>query len=761
MALFKPRWIPDLEELTYPLTKINLIQMDFSEFSKGIDNVHIDITLSQQFSQATFNLVQQATQLDVARNLWREEKKLSLDWNKEEFTETYKILIETMIHRCHHKDETTTLPLLYTAIYRLIFISFNSSIEQIRNQLKEVASAQTGKSLEYHERTVQLAKGEDSVRYRVLSMIFDLLNHYEKGHLQKIRESLLHQPWVLSPELLFNPLLSIGNIDQNENLRFHYPLALNNGPFFQTVGIVFYNLFKHWLPLVTKPIPQDRPENWTIQKKNRFDQGTIYAYLKAEIQLDYLVQEQEYKKSHTCWMDAPENLDALLGGTQPKFIKTGIWEHKNWSDFQKQQLQDLQKILQQQKLLQPIWASYATNKLHNKLGSIVPIFIIFDYLSGKSSKKVLTRQIEAINGLYNPEATIQQIDNAAKIFKQLTKDEVRVLMVTFMCDFLRFRRDLKIAWMFYYQMDQINILRDSQEIELSIANHHLYSFHINEEDEEEKRIHTHCILKADLRGSTGITSSMREKNLNPASYFSKNFFDPINKVLATYDANKVFIEGDALILVNHSYSETGGGLAIARSCGLAIEMIKIVRRKAIENRRHKLPPLELGIGIVFCGEPPTFLNDDGHQIMISPAINWADRLSGCHAKLKNKKKGIGEEGQGVYARYKDDEQQRYNVNGIILDIPAFHHLIKEIKLKDFTLKSNTGNAPHHFYIGQYPDINNTMRWLFIRKGKTIGREVPQALNNYYEVISDSSVIHKVKAALTKKAKEKKKKRESP
>ena len=39
-----------------------------------------------------------------------------------------------------------------------------------------------------------------------------------------------------------------------------------------------------------------------------------------------------------------------------------------------------------------------------------------------------------------------------------------------------------------------------------------------------------------------------ERELNPASYFSLNFYDPVNKLLAKYGATKVFLEGDAIIL---------------------------------------------------------------------------------------------------------------------------------------------------------------------------------------------------------------------
>ena len=36
--------------------------------------------------------------------------------------------------------------------------------------------------------------------------------------------------------------------------------------------------------------------------------------------------------------------------------------------------------------------------------------------------------------------------------------------------------------------------------------------------------------------------------MNAASYFSLNFYDPVNKLIAAYGATKVFVEGDAIIV---------------------------------------------------------------------------------------------------------------------------------------------------------------------------------------------------------------------
>ena len=110
-------------------------------------------------------------------------------------------------------------------------------------------------------------------------------------------------------------------------------------------------------------------------------------------------------------------------------------------------------------------------------------------------------------------------------------------------------------------------------------------------------------------------------------------------MLAEYDASKVFIEGDAIILSIFESKDTPQGCySVARACGLAIRILQIVHRYNIKNEENNLPILELGIGICASQGPPAYLFDGDSKIMISPAINLADRLSSCDKKLRKRLK---------------------------------------------------------------------------------------------------------------------------
>src|SRR5882724_5032563 len=149
----------------------------------------------------------------------------------------------------------------------------------------------------------------------------------------------------------------------------------------------------------------------------------------------------------------------------------------------------------------------------------------------------------------------------------------------------------------------------------------------------EEKVLGHVVIKADVRDSSRLTKSLMARGLNPASYFSLNFYDPVNKLLTKYGASKVFLEGDAIILAILE-REGEPGLIVARACVLAREMIEIVRGYNQLLERAGLPALELGIGISYQDAAPMYLLDGDDRIMISDALNESDRLSSCNKRVR-------------------------------------------------------------------------------------------------------------------------------
>src|SRR5580693_7980000 len=293
----------------------------------------------------------------------------------------------------------------------------------------------------------------------------------------------------------------------------------------------------------------------------------------------------------------------------------------------------------------------------------------------------------------------------------------RARMATrFLRDFLRYHRDLRSLEALNSALDSGNLIGNWKIRELSAMNGTLYEFLLPEEQKpSEDKVLRHVILKADIRDSSRLTRSLIEQGMNPASYFSLNFYDPVNKLLAKYGATKVFLEGDAIIV---ALLERKGEamLGVGRTCVLAWEIVNLLREYNELLERSGLPQMEVGLGIAFQDSAPLYLMDGEHRIMISDAINESDRLSSCNKRVRKKVgpdagsfqvysvliAGGGENNDSGSADASEEEMRlNYNVGGICLSEAAFGKLQREI-----SLSPATGNLTAPNFTGPWVDEQN-------------------------------------------------------
>jgi hypothetical protein len=289
---------------------------------------------------------------------------------------------------------------------------------------------------------------------------------------------------------------------------------------------------------------------------------------------------------------------------------------------------------------------------------------------------------------------------------------------------MRYHRDLRRLEALNSVTEKFNLIGSEKLRDLSRLNGTLYTFLLADEaksDESEKGIGHHVVLKADIRDSSRLTRSLLERGMNPASYFSLNFYDPINKLLGKYGATKVFVEGDAIIL---TLLERQGDppLSVSRACVLAREMIEIVGGYNHLLQRAGLPALEFGIGVSYQDSAPMYLLDGEHRIMISDALNESDRLSSCEKKMRKVMAGKGTPFNVYEFRSRESgetEPMRYNVGGIRISGPAFKRLQEEISLETHALQLPRlwGSEDVKFYSGVVPIGSDIFRRIVIRASK--------------------------------------------
>ncbi len=333
-------------------------------------------------------------------------------------------------------------------------------------------------------------------------------------------------------------------------------------------------------------------------------------------------------------------------------------------------------------------------------------------------------------------------------------------------DLFCYHRDLRGLEAVSAGFDSINLVTDQKVRELSTLNGMLYEF-LPPEDQKpaEDRVVHHVILKADVRDSSRLTRSLMEKGMNAASYFSLNFYDPVNKLLAKYGATKVFLEGDAIIVALLE-REGEAMVSVGRTCVLAWEIVSLLREYNELLERSGLPPMEVGLGIAYHDSAPLYLMDGEHRIMISDAINESDRLSSCSKRVRKK---IAPEA-GVFQVYSvligggnghdvasadggvEDMRLNYNVGGICLSEEAFTKLQEEISLSPWAVDAGEPgfagpwvDQQREFFVGTVPIANGVFRKIAIRKNRIAQVDVRDLSilrwtdRYYYEVCANPAV----------------------
>ena len=323
-------------------------------------------------------------------------------------------------------------------------------------------------------------------------------------------------------------------------------------------------------------------------------------------------------------------------------------------------------------------------------------------------------------------------------------------------DLFCYHRDLRGIEAINAGFDSTNLIGNDKVRELSTLNGMLYEF-LPPEDQKtsEGKIVHHAILKADIRDSSRLTKSLMENGMNAASYFSLNFYEPINKLLKKYDAVKVFLEGDAIIVALLE-REGEAMLGVSRACVLAWEILTLMRGCNELLERSGLPQMEVGLGIAYSEAAPLYLMDGDRQIMISEAINESDRLSSC---AKRPRKKLAAEA-GVFQVYtfqlagnestdavSEELRINYNVGGICLSEPAFQKLQQEISLVSWKagFKGPWIDEQREFFVGTVPLAHGIFRKIAIRKNRIAQVDVRDFSllrwtdRYYYEVCANPAV----------------------
>lgn len=528
---------------------------------------------------------------------------------------------------------------------------FSQALERCRTKLKSYEGPRqlfAAKGVELRQRFADFQISKKAILRKVGQDLFVTIRDIEKESLSRMRRSLFGDTESVAYDLFLNRLL------YTEDGRDDYLNA------------------EQYVMLGNYDRDPDRFETM---------QAIACDFLRS-LQPDGMENEE----SIDLLLNEPENAHELFAGGSPV-------ESLPKGKAQRALLNGWLEMLEKENVFDHVIASYEAVPLLAQYSPPINPQQLKNALISKTERSRVESLLQE-HGKVSPD----NLNAAVKRLESWRGGERAKLASRFFADFVRYHRDFRRFEAVSVAMDAINVISTERLRELSAINNTLYEFLLPAEQKTvEEKVLRHVILKADIRESTTLTRTLFERGLNPASYFSLNFYEPINKLLSKYDASTVFIEGDAMILALFE-REGETGLGVARACVLAKEMIAIVSAYNEQSQKQGLPALELGIGVSYQDSPPMYLMYGPQRIMISRALNESDRLSSCS---KGARKFVASKTTpfNVFSLQTvqdkdtsgnpDEFLVRYNIGGVMISPAAFEKLAQEISLKEHSCQLAT------------------------------------------------------------------------
>jgi hypothetical protein len=471
----------------------------------------------------------------------------------------------------------------------------------------------------------------------------------------------------------------------------------------------------------------------------------------AKQKIDFLAKE--HKGRIDDYLNEPENAQRLF---DPLFAS------ESNRSVRAQMLTRLLERLEQQEILYHVLASYEIRAIAQDYSPPVHLQQLRKALVFKEEMKRVEHVLKQVPAR---KLALKPIEELSRKIHRYSREEMQAFVLRFAVDFLRLRRELRDSDHLTTCMERINLVTTEQARELSRLNNRLYECVLQDEAKpQQDQVVSHVIIKADVRGSTKMTQDLLSRGLSPASHFSLNLHEPVKKLLDRFDAKKVFIEGDAVILaIFETESNLAFARAVAKACILSRQILIVCNSYNDRASRSDLPALELGIGVAFQGSAPTYWADGDSRIMISKALNLSDRLSGC-AKLAKRMLGAQKTHfsvfqflnamEGASAEELDEFLVRFNMNGIELNEEGFQKLSEEISLDSIETKLEMpwGKENVTLHFGEVP-MGDSVELLVLRKGLARqllpdGKIGMPTSHPYYEVCT-SPALYDLVAALVR------------
>ena len=788
-------------------------EIRLTRLTLGIDNIHYDVFLSPRFVDFSrkyiLDLIRQAVNISL---IYGKDRKQGVSSTPEHgaFRKMLTEILQESVTRAKFEQSIETDVLHHLALLKNFTQEVGNQFSSLLVECKDWIRAR-GELFEHSEqahvmrsRVAEVQADRKNIVRQVGETLCRIWREVEEGAIGKSRRALFGEDFHQVYNVLLNRFLFVDGGNDDHLFLEHYVLLgnfMNDPDRFDTFDALLLDFVREFVATGdnTDELAKARKTHERLLEQARSlrselvrleqeqeelagragESGDVFPWLfkrkgsassEAQSELDDLRRKfasleenleelapqidsakqrqdflaEEYKNRLGDYLNQPENARRLFDAEAP------IEEGEADAETRSQLLEEWVHRLEERDLLFHVLASYELRKFSREYSPPVHLQQLKKAMVNRDEAKRVATILEQFPAR---KISMKRLDEASRAIRRVSHEETLVIGRQFAEDLMRLRRDRRnyqqvVAW-----MERINLVRSERSRELSRVNKSLYEFlHPEEGRPLDDPVINHAVIKADVRGSTGLTKDLLSRGMNPASHFSMNLHEPVKRMLERYGAAKVFIEGDAIILAIYETESTRATQrAVARACVLAREILAVTSAYNTKAKATGLPALELGVGVAFQDSAPSLWMDGDSRIMISKALNLSDRLSSC-SKIARRLFDANPSPFNVFllqtlmddtsAEEGEELLVRYNMNGIELNEEGFQKLSSEISLAPMggNFPFPWGKERAQLYFGEFP-LGESFEPIVVRKGFVRqlmpgGKIGAPGTRAYYEVCTD-------------------------
>ena len=525
--------LPGIESLP---VKPYVFNYSLDKLTLGVDNVHYDVHLSPLFLKTTartlFHLIAAQSKTESLLDI---EKKQDWKTERDEFKRLCSDVLVSGINRAKSEREIQIDFLAQTAVAKFLFEEIRHQFEILADRLVQLLRKSELARQQDIDLTIRLKavvsrinQERNAIIRRVSGEIFDWFMAVQTRELKEMREANFGGASILPKDILANPILhSEQPLDDFFMIKEYVLLGhrLEDPDRYEVVLACIRELLETALPHRTDP-GKKAGDASPRPGRHRFD--------------ELIMQAENMDILFNCFRTE----DRLKSGRSKSLRRQDRLNLKQQCRIQKKLLDHFFRKFSKSGLIKKIAASYEMQPLYLEYCPPLAPQQVSQFLTSRRNRNNILRQLQRAEAFYDKTFSLQPLRKKQRVLSRIGSRQKKKFLIRFLRNFARYHRDLENYKRFSRAIDTVNLATQDKIIQLSRANYTLYEFLLPQETVlEEKPIINHVILKADVRGSTDITYQMRQRGLNPASYFSLNLFDPITYVLSEYGAGKVFYRG--------------------------------------------------------------------------------------------------------------------------------------------------------------------------------------------------------------------------